>query len=297
VTGRRGSAKTGHLTAVSLAVLTGNKNIIGFDVEKGRVAYVILENPTDFRMKLATALYVHGINPKDISKQFVILDMKLPHNEIIEQLNIDAEENGPLELVCYDTYQAGFAGAQFNDNADALKHTQELRRLTDLPGKPSALVACHPVKNATRDNLEPIWRRFHNERTRRQFDVVKVRGPEFSTRYFRIEKLGCPDILDNKGRTPLLPILRLISTEDIEQQKHREGDTDLALLQAIYDDAFGSQRKWADAIGISHQAIGKKLKVLQAKKLVEEGANNRWHLTTRGKREVESSRDPNPNKP
>ncbi len=70
-------------------------------------------------------------------------------------------------------------------------------------------------------------------------------------------------------------------TEDIEQQTHREGDTDLALLQAIYDDAFGSQRKWADAIGISHQAIGKKLKVLQAKKLVEEGANNRWHLTTK----------------
>ncbi len=68
VTGRRGWAKTALLTAVSLAVLTGNKDIIGFDVEKGRVAYVILENPTDFRMKLATALYVHGINPKDISK-------------------------------------------------------------------------------------------------------------------------------------------------------------------------------------------------------------------------------------
>ena len=130
-----------------------------------------------------------------------------------------------------------------------------------------------------------------NDNGRIELGWNKVRGPEFDVRYFRIEKLGCPDILDNKGRTPLLPVIRPTSAEDIEQQKNREGATDLALLQAIYDDQFGSQRKWADAIGISQPAVFKKLKVLQAKKLVEEGANNRWHLTTRGKREVESSRD------
>jgi AAA domain len=106
-TGKRGSAKTSFLTGVSLAVLTGKKDILDLEVERGRVGYIILENPTDFRMKLATTLYVHSVNPKDLSKQFVILDMKLPHNEIIDQLTRDADENGPLQLVCYDTYQAG----------------------------------------------------------------------------------------------------------------------------------------------------------------------------------------------
>jgi hypothetical protein len=55
------------------------------------------------------------------------------------QLNNDAEELGPFRLVCYDTYQAGFSGAQFNDNKDALSHAQSLRELTTLPGKPAAL--------------------------------------------------------------------------------------------------------------------------------------------------------------
>jgi hypothetical protein len=120
-------------------------------------------------------------------------------------------------------------------------------------------------------------------------------GIKSAARYFRIEKLGCPHILDNKGRTPLLPVIRPTSAEDIERQKNREGATDLALLRVIYEMPFASQAQWAIAIGISQQAISKKLKVLQAKKLVEEGANNRWHLTTKGKREVESApRDPNP---
>jgi len=302
VTGKRGSSKTALLTAVSLAVLTGNKDIIGFDVENGRVAYIILENPTDFRMKLATTLYVHSINQKDISRQFVILDMRLPHAEIIDQLARDADKNGPLQLACYDTYQAGFAGAQFNDNTDALKHTQDIRQLTSLPGKPSVLVGCHPVKNATKDNLEPygggatmneldgnltLW----NDNGRIELGWNKVRGPEFETQYFRIEKLGCPNILDNKGRTPLLPIIRPISLETVEQDKRREGDTDFAMLQAIHEDPFGSQRKWADAIGISQQAISKKLQVLQGKRLVEEGTDKHWRLTPKGRREVSGSRD------
>jgi hypothetical protein len=299
-TGKRGSAKTSFLTGVSLAVLTGKKEILDLDVEQGRVAYIILENPTDFRMKLATTLYVHSIDPKDLSKQFVILDMKIPHKEIIEQLTRDANENGPLQLACYDTYQAGFAGAQFNDNADALRHTQDLRLLTELPGKPSVLVACHPVKNASKDNLEPygggatmneldgnltLW----NDNGRIELGWNKVRGPEFDTRYFRIEKLGCPDILDNKGRTPLLPVLRPISAEDVERESHREGNTDLALLQAMYDAPDGTQQKWAAATSMSQQAISKKIPVLQAQKLVEKCAGNRWRLTSKGKREIKAS--------
>jgi hypothetical protein len=169
-----------------------------------------------------------------------------------------------------------------------------------LPGKPSVLVACHPVKNASRDKLEPygggatmneldgnltLW----NDNGRIELGWNKVRGPEFDTRYFRIEKIGCPDILDNKGRTPLLPILRAISAEEVERQQQREGDTDVSLLEAMHDDPLGSQQKWASAIGLTQSVVSQKLPVLQAKKLVEKVASNRWCLTSKGTREVKAS--------
>src|SRR5262249_48835927 len=154
VTARRSTGKTAFLQAGSLSIIA-NKEIIGFAPEPGRVAYIILENPTDFRMKLAVNAYIHGVDWKALNDNLAVLDMRLPHAEIMEQLRVDAEEYGPFRLVCYDTYQAGFAGAQFNDNADSLRHAQSLRELTTLPGNPATLVACHPVKNAPKDNLEP----------------------------------------------------------------------------------------------------------------------------------------------
>jgi AAA domain len=57
VTAKRGDGKTAFLTSTALAVATG-PDILGLDVEKGRVAYIILENPTDFRMKLAVTAFV-----------------------------------------------------------------------------------------------------------------------------------------------------------------------------------------------------------------------------------------------
>jgi hypothetical protein len=53
VTAKRSSGKTAFLTGSALAVLADRGDILGFDVEKGRVAYIILENPIDFLMEKA----------------------------------------------------------------------------------------------------------------------------------------------------------------------------------------------------------------------------------------------------
>src|SRR5262245_59371320 len=148
VTGRSSTGKTAFLQAATLSIITG-KDIIGFIPEPGRVAYIILENPTDFRMKLAVNAYIHGIDWGTLNDNLAVIDMRLPHEEIMDQLRVDSEEYGPFRLVCYDTYQAGFSGAAFNANEDALRHAQALRELTTLPGKPAALIACQPVKNCT----------------------------------------------------------------------------------------------------------------------------------------------------
>ena len=209
LTGKTGSGKTTLAQPIALSVISG-RNLIGFDVEPGRVADVVLEVAPDFRMKLAIAAYVHGVHHKELNDKLTILDMHLPHAEIIDQLKRDGEENGPFRLVFYDTFQAGFAGAEFNDNAEVLKHAQQLRELTILRGNPAAIVPSHPIKNATRDNLLPygggstinevdgnltLWA----DDGRIEFGWTKVRGREPEPRFFRIEKLGSPDILDSKG--------------------------------------------------------------------------------------------------
>jgi hypothetical protein len=55
-------------------------------------------------------------------------------------LRLDAEANGVFQLVCFDTFQAGFAAADagaFNDNEAVLNYVSRLRPLTTLPGSPS----------------------------------------------------------------------------------------------------------------------------------------------------------------
>jgi hypothetical protein len=297
LTGKRGTGKTAFLQSTALSVITGRREIMGFDVELGRVAYVILENPDDFRAKLSVNVYVHGIENSSLRNNLAILDAKLPHAEMLQQLADDAEENGLFGLVCYDTFQAGFSGAQFNDNKEVLSHVQALRELTTLPGKPSVLVACHPIKNATRDNLEPygggatmneldgnltLW----NEDGRIELGWNKVRGPDPEAQFFLIEKLGAPHILDNKGRTPLLPVMRPTSIEDAEQRKENENELDRRLLKAMIANPDGTQADWAKEIDRSKGRVNARLQKLKQNKLVEESLG-KWRVTAKGMKEAD----------
>jgi hypothetical protein len=84
VTAKRGAGKTALLTSTALAVATGDVKILGLEVEKGRVAYVILENPTDFRMKLSAAAFAHNVDVQALNDSIRILDMRLPQGQIME---------------------------------------------------------------------------------------------------------------------------------------------------------------------------------------------------------------------
>jgi AAA domain len=299
VTGKRGTGKTAFLQSVTLSTVTGSKNILGMDVEPGRVAYVILENPTDFRMKLAVNAYVHSVGMDTLNSNLAVLDVRLPHSEVVAQLNHDGHENGPFRLICYDTYQAGFSGAQFNDNNDMLRHAKALRELTTLPGSPAVLVACHPVKNATRDNLEPygggatmnefdgnltLW----SEGARIELGWNKIRGPEFDAQYFYIDKLGSPDIQDSKGRTPLLPVMRPMTAEDVDRCEQADYGLDMLLIKEMIHNPNGTVTAWGAAIGRHKSRVTRKLKKLAKLKLVEE-VLGKWGVTPKGVKEASNA--------
>ena len=212
LTARQGGGKTAFMIAGALAVITGDETILGCAVEKGRVAYVTIENPIDFRMKLAVNCHVHNISYDIAEARLAIIDGRDAPEQIVEGLRLDADAKGPFQLVCFDTFPAGFAAASagaFNDNEAVLKYVISLRPLTLLPGQPSVIVAFHPIKNATESELIPygggsilneidgnltIWKDgpcklYHN----------RLRGPEFEPRYFRIEKMAAPEIVDSQA--------------------------------------------------------------------------------------------------
>jgi hypothetical protein len=151
LTAKQGSGKTALKIAATLAVAMNRRDILGLDVESGRVAYVTIENPTDFKMKLAVNCFFHNFSYDEIETRIAIIDGRDTPEQIYKGLRLDAEANGDLQLVCFDTFAAGFAAAgagAFNDNEAVLNYVIRLRPLTTLPALPSVLVAFGPTKNA-----------------------------------------------------------------------------------------------------------------------------------------------------
>jgi hypothetical protein len=295
-----GAGKTALAQAVTFAVTMNRPNIIGAEVAPGRVAYVTLENPTDFKMKLAVGCHVHGISWDEIEPRLAVIEGRDTPEQILEGLKLDAEANGSFQHVNIDTLQAGFSAANagaFNDNESILAYVMRLRALTGLPGQPSVLVLCHPTKNATEDNLQPygggatvneldgnltLW----NSAQIKLHHTDKLRGPTFEPKYFRIEKCSCPDILDNKGRQILLPVMRPCTEMDAEERSTQDGNSQLALLRAMAASPGATQLELALAIGIkAKSAVNARIQKLKDKKLVEETLAGKWRLTPKGQKE------------
>jgi AAA domain len=300
LTAKQGSGKTALMIAAALAVAFGRDDILGCAVESGRVAYVTIENPVDFKMKLSVNCYVHNISYDEIEPRVAIIDGRDTPEQILEGLRLDAEANGNLQLVCFDTFQAGFAAAgagAFNDNEAVLGYVIRLRPLTTLPGLPSVLVAFHPTKNAGEGELIPygggstyneidgnltLWKEGHIKLYHN-----RLRGPEFEPKYFRIEMLSCPDIVDKQRRQILLPVMRPITEIDAAEREKNDGNLDLALLRAMAANPDSTQLEWAFAIGIrSKSAVNTRLQKLKATKFVEVGVSGKWRLTPKGQKEA-----------
>lgn len=299
LTAKQGSGKTAFMIAGTIAVIKGDKSILGCEVEQGRVAYVTIENPTDFRMKLAVNCFIHGVSYDEVESLIAIIDGRDTPEQIYEGLKLDAEANGPFQLVCFDTFQAGVAAANagaFNDNEAVLAYVIRLRPLTTLHGQPSVLVAFHPTKHAGEAELIPygggstynetdgnltLWKDaqiklYHN----------RLRGPEFDPKFFRIDMLSCKEIVDKQERQILLPVMRPVTEMDAAEREANDANSDLALLRAMESNPSGSQLEWAMAIGRSKSNVNTRIQKLKSRKFVEEGLAGKWRITPKGEKEI-----------
>jgi hypothetical protein len=304
VTAKTGSGKTGLLIATGLAVATGRDELIGKAITKGRVAYVAAENPDDLRMRIMVAAFIWNIDLAELADNFIVLDRRASPEALVAELTKLAKERG-FALVLVDTLAAFFDGADLNDNVQAGNFMRRLRPITRLNGLPSLLVAAHPVKNASDDNLIPygggaILNEVDGNLTLRRVAggvselhwQGKLRGVEFEPVLFRFELLGSPDVLDVKGRQVQLPVLRPSTEADAEGSEKVGIDQNFALLKAMRENPGATINELATPTRIHRSSVERKLKDLArpAKGSLVKNLAGKWSITQAGLKAIEGER-------
>ncbi len=260
LTGRTGVGKTSFNVVTALAVATGRADILGREVERGRVAYFAFENPDDARMRFLAAAYRWGICISDIADQIEVFDVK----QLPEQLCGELAARGPFALVLVDTLQSFFDIKSSNDNAEVIDFLSRVRPMTRVRGNPAVIISAHPTKNAGDDALTPYGAGgILNEvdgnlaiakRGGRRIELHwqgKLRGPDFLPVQFRIEPVCSPDVVDNKGRQISVPVM--LPDEDLDEAAPIEANR--KLLRALAADPGATQRTLATASELKSASI------------------------------------------
>jgi len=304
------TAPTGHgKTAVALlwsACVALGRPIDGRATTPGRVLYFAGENPDDVRMRWIAMAEHLRFDGESIRVRFVPGAFKLA--DIAARIRQEVEHLGGAELIVVDTSAAFFDGADENDNKQMGDYARSLRSLTTLEGGPTVLVLCHPVKNASTDNLAPRGGgAFVNEVdgnivcNKNDLLVtvgtqVKFRGVEFEPIPFELELVKAEALKDGQGRPiPTIiakPVDKARQTA-IEATSRNEED---AVLVTMLNNEGISLACTAEALGwVNLKGEPLRAKVQRIlKRLDKEGyfrkERGTWFLSDKGKKAAEKAR-------
>jgi hypothetical protein len=303
LTGKTGAGKTAILLLIAAHVAEA-KTIGDRDVEQGRVLYLAGENADDVRMRWIALAQQIGFDLDTIGVHFIPGIFKI--SEMQDRIRAEIKQIGPVSLIIVDTAAAYFEGDDENSNTQFGDYARRtLRPLTKMPGEPCVIVACHPVKNASDDNLIPRGGgAFLNEvdgnltAARAASGVVelhwqgKYRGPDFAPMHFTTRTVTHEQLKDSKGRLIPTVVASPLSEQghaDIVQAARSRQDE---LLVALRDPANrkASQIDLARHLGWKlrdgqphHVAVKRTFTALEKDKLVT-GEPGRIDLTKKGEK-------------
>ncbi len=297
LTGKTGHGKTGLLCSAAFGVADGKPEIIGRDVVPARVAYLAVENADDIRMRLAITAYRFNIDVEKLASRIMVLDRRMKPEEIAAEL-IKLSEPEPFGLIIVDTLAALFDGKDINDAVQGGEFMRRLRPLTKLPGLPSAIVAAHPVKGASADQLVPygsgaILNEVDGNLTLWKSRGIaslhwqgKLRGLDFDPLAFKFDACGSPDLLDAKGRQVTIPVCVPTTEDAVDEREAAVGARNMIVLRAIANSPRATQRQLMDETGISSGSFTRTLKTLEAGRFIEKCADDRYRPTSKGEKEL-----------
>jgi hypothetical protein len=259
LTGATGVGKTTFAMLIAVSVAKGWP-VGDRAVEQGPILFFAGENADDVRMRWIAMAEHLDFDIDEINVHFVPGVFKIP--EIRARLQREAQRLGGFSLVIIDTSAAYFGGSDENDNVQMGAHARQLRELTSIPGNPCVIVNCHPVKNASAENLLPrgggafVAEVDGNLTCTRRHDAIylhwqgKFRGPDFDPIPFETRTVTAARLKDSKGRPIPTVIARLLSAS--EQRSKAAGaraDEDAVLVTLADAEDDLSVANVADALG------------------------------------------------
>jgi hypothetical protein len=300
LTAPTGTGKTAVALLLSACIALG-RPIGEYSVEQGRVLYLAGENPDDVRMRWLAMADAMDFDVHKIDVHFLPGVYKL--SEIGPRIRAEVAQIGPIDFLIVDTSAAYFEGEDENSNTQMGVHARRLRELVKLPGGPCVLVACHPVKNPSPDNILPRGggaflaevdgnlTLSKNESIVTMHHQGKFRGPDFAPIPFGLSTATTESLKDSKGRNIPTVIAKAMSERESSEAEVAGRRDEDDLLIAIADNDRASQATLARVLGwVSKDGKPNKAKVNRSVKQLK-----KWKylkderdltLTDKGKEEV-----------
>jgi AAA domain len=243
LTGATGAGKTAITLRLAASVALG-VDFAGCETKKRRVLYLAAENPDDVRMRWI-ALSQHMQFERDDIEVFFIEDV-FKISQMTGGLTKKAKRlGGDFGLVIIDTGPVFYEGDDENNRTQQGEHAKMLRDLiTIIPGKPTVLANCHPVKNANAENLVPagggnFLNQVDGNLTASKDDSTttlhwqgKFRGVDFAPMYFMIKTVTHELLKDSNGG--LIPtVISTWLTDEGKKQIEQTAEADRRRVLAI----------------------------------------------------------------
>jgi hypothetical protein len=288
-------------------------------VKQGNVLFFAGENPDDIRMRWIKLAEEMGLDVNTSRICWIDARVPLSKKELRQRIAAEVAQLGEVALAIVDTSAAYFEGRDENDNVQAGDHARNMRSLVDLPGGPTVLVTCHPVKNPDLENLVPRGGgAFVNEVDGNLVCLskgggivevhwhVKFRGPDFAPIPFKIRPGQSEKLKDSDGdlmwTVTATPVTAAEQQAVEDQAARRQGE----LLTAMAAAPGGSLNELAQRAGWFNQKAEPNKTLVQrtlqdlknkglAKKegdtwlLTKAGAAKAKELVERAEREMERS--------
>jgi hypothetical protein len=306
LTGAIGAGKTtiALLIAANVAL---NKMIGEHGVSEGKVLYFAGENSDDVRMKWIALAATMKVDPASIPVWFIPGVFKISQLETAIRQEVKAV--GGLALVVIDTSAAYYEGTDDNQNVQMGEHARRLRGLSSLPGKPTILILCHPVKNAETDNLLPrgggaFVAEMDGNLTIVNRDMVaevhwyrKFRGAAFEPIFFHLLQVTTPKLMDSKGRPIPSIVAEPIAEAERKEIEKREARAEDALLLAMAKLPGAAISALAEAAGLRlssgnpHKSRAHKMLKSLRREGLTKVERRTWKLTEKGVKEAKRLAD------
>jgi hypothetical protein len=294
----------GGKTAIALA------QGLGLAQQGERVVYFAGENADEVRARLILMKSQLDLPRLPDTMRFVGKTFDLVKDFAHAQREIEADGGAALAIV--DTspvFQVAAGGIEENNNPEAIRWAQRLRRMTRLKGEPAVLALCHPTKRpqsiedciprggggflAEVDGNYATWLKTEDA-GRKFFDFTwtgKFRGG-FERLSYVVDVATCDALTDPEGKPIYMPWAHSTDEQEIERATAGQAEDDDAVLMALADypgkslSAHAKLLEWGMPSGPAKYRVERAVKRLTKDGLCKLGRSNRYELTPPGKTEA-----------